>query len=159
MSLLLHPLTITEARYFLAKNHRHRKRITGAFFAIGVAREGEEEPCGIILVGRPVARLLQDGWTAEINRCCTDGTPNACSKLYGAAKRAALALGYKRLVTYTLPEEGGASLRASGFRCIASAGGGPWSRRNRPRVDDHPQQKKIRWEALDSSPPVPGGGA
>ncbi len=77
----------------------------------------------------------------------TDGTKNACSMLYGAAWRAARALGWLRLVTYTLPEEGGASLRAAGWRCIGEAGGGSWSRANRPRVDMHPLQVKMKWEA------------
>lgn len=52
----------------------------------------------------------------------------------------------KRLITYTLAEEGGASLRASGFRCIGEAGGGRWSRESRPRVDTHPLQVKLKWE-------------
>jgi len=99
------------------------------------------------MVGRPVARLLHDGWTAEVLRLCTTGERNACSMLYGASWRAARALGYRRLVTYTLPEEGGASLRAAGWRCIGEAGGGSWSRAERPRVDTHPLQAKLRWEA------------
>jgi hypothetical protein len=75
-----------------------------------------------------------------------DGVRNACSALYAAAWRAARALGYRRLVTYTLAEEGGASLRAAGWRCVGEAGGGPWSRVGRPRVDTHPLQAKLRWE-------------
>lgn len=101
---------------------------------------------GVAIVGRPVARQSQDGLTAEVKRLATDGTRNACSILYAAAWRAARALGYRRLITYTLPEEGGASLRGAGWRCIGSAGGGAWSRRARPRVDLHPTQQKLRWE-------------
>ena len=66
--------------------------------------------------------------------------------LYGAAWRAVRALGYRRLVTYTLPEEGGASLRGAGFQLIGEAGGGSWSRTDRPRVDLNPMQVKLRWE-------------
>src|SRR5690606_13651728 len=98
------------------------------------------------IVGRPVSRMLQDGWTAEVTRCCTDGARNACSLLYRAAWRAARAMGYLRLITYTLPKEGGASLRGAGWTCIGIAGGGSWSRRARPRVDTHPKQRKLRWE-------------
>ena len=102
---------------------------------------------GVAIVGRPSARMLQDGYTAEVVRVATDGARNACSMLYGACWRACRALGYQRLVTYTLPEEGGGSLRAAGWRCIGEAGGGSWSRKGRPRVDLHPTQVKMRWEA------------
>jgi hypothetical protein len=97
--------------------------------------------------------MSDDGWTAEVTRLCTDGTPNACSMLYRAAWRAARSLGYRRLITYTLAEEGGASLRASGFTLLGEAGGGSWSRGNRPRVDKHPTQGKLKWE-LSDEPPV-----
>jgi hypothetical protein len=109
--------------------------------------ERARELCGVAIVGRPVARLLQDGYTAEVVRCCTDGTRNAPSMLYAAAWRACRALGYRRLLTYTLPSEGGASLRAAGWRLIGEAGGGSWDRPQRPRIDRHPTQKKLRWEA------------
>ena len=99
------------------------------------------------IVSRPVSRMLQDGWTAEVVRVATDGTDNACSALYGACWRAARAMGFRRLVTYTLPEEGGSSLRGAGWSVINSrAGGGSWSRDKRPRVDLHPMQQKIRWQ-------------
>ena len=84
--------------------------------------------------------------TCEVTRCATDGTQNACSKLYSAAWRAAQQLGFRRCVTYILDTEHGASLNAAGWRCIGKAGGGSWSRRSRPRVDEHPTQGKIRFE-------------
>ena len=90
--------------------------------------------------------MSDDNYTAEVTRCCTDGTRNACSILYAAAWRAARAMGYRRLITYTLPEEGGASLRASGFRLLGEAGGGSWNSPARPRVDTHPTQGKLAWE-------------
>jgi len=100
-----------------------------------------------VIVGKPVARMLADGYTAEVTRLCArEGARNACSMLYAAAWRAARAMGYRRLVTYTLPEEGGASLRAAGWKFIGEAGGGSWSRKERPRVDTHPTQMKLRWE-------------
>ena len=140
----MQPITLREARAFVSRVHRHHKAPQGGLFAVA-ASEGEEV-VGVAIVGRPVARMLNDGWTAEVVRLATTGARNACSMLYAAAWRAARALGYRRLVTYTLPEEGGASLRASGWRLIGEAGGGTWNRKGRPRVDLHPTQAKFRWE-------------
>lgn len=140
----IHPITLREAYAFVARNHRHHRPPQGALFAIGLA-EGESV-IGVVIVGRPVARMLNDDYTCEVTRLCTDGTRNACSMLYRAAWRAARAMGYRRLVTYTLPEEGGASLRGAGFRLIGEAGGGTWNRKGRPRLDLHPEQTKLRWE-------------
>jgi hypothetical protein len=144
MALALVPITLREANAFVLQHHRHHKPARGCILVLGAAHEGGV--CGVAIVGRPVARRLQDGWTAEVVRLATDGSRNACSLLYGAAWRAARAIGYRRLVTYTLPEEGGASLRAAGWRCLGEAGGGTWSRRARPRVDLAPTQTKLRWE-------------
>lgn len=147
MSLVLIPISIKDAKRALRRWHRHHAHDPSkALFAVAVAEMGEEEPCGVAIIGPPVARMLENGWTAEVVRVATDGTHNACSKLYGAAWRAARALGYKRLITYTLAEEGGASLRAAGYTLVGEAGGGSWSRTNRPRFDKHPMQTKIRWE-------------
>lgn len=144
--LTICPITLRDANVLVKRWHRHHRPPQGGLFAIAVVRQGESEPCGACIVGKPVARMLDDGWTVEVTRVATDGTKNACSMLYRAAWRAAKAMGHKRLVTYTLEQEGGASLRASGFKLIGEAGGGSWSRPNRPRVDRHPQQAKIRWE-------------
>lgn len=146
MRLIAHPLTLKEARAYVARHHRNHDAPQGGLFAIGCAEQGQEEPCGVVIIGRPVARMLDDGWTAEVTRLCTDGSRNACSLLYRAAWRAARAMGYRRLLTYTLPEEGGSSLRAAGFTLIGEAGGGNWSRDSRPRVNLHPEQTKLRWE-------------
>jgi hypothetical protein len=143
--LTLVPVTLGEANAFVAKWHRHHKPVPGAKFCVGVAKDGNV--CGVAIVGRPIARMADDGWTLEVNRTCTDGTKNANSLLYGAVRRASWALGFKRLITYTLAKEGGASLRAAGFRLIGEAGGGRWSRESRPRIDTHPLQKKLKWEA------------
>jgi len=143
--LTLTPITLREANAFVAAHHRHHQPARGCIACVAVSDESGVR--GVAIIGRPVARHLQDGWTAEVNRVATDGAHNACSMLYGAAWRAVKALGYRRLVTYTLPEEGGASLRAAGWRCIGEAGGGSWSCKSRPRVDTHPLQVKIRWEA------------
>jgi hypothetical protein len=101
---------------------------------------------GVVIVGRPVARMRDDGHTLEVTRLCTDGTKNACSFLYGAAARAAFALGYSRIGTYILASETGASLRASGWRLIGQRGGSSWSRDSRPREDKHPTEPKLLFE-------------
>lgn len=146
-------MTRAEAHAYVREHHRHHDPPAGDVFCLG-ASDGEKI-VGVAIVGRPVARMLQDGATLEVTRLCTDGTHNACSFLYGACRRAAFALGWRRLITYTLPEEGGASLRAAGWREIGRAGGGSWSVPSRPRVDKHPLQEKIRWEAQIA----PGSGA
>lgn len=138
------PISPPEANEFVRQNHRHHAPVPGCKFCLA-ASDGEKI-VGVAIVGRPVARLLDDGWTLEVNRTCTDGTRNANSILYGAAWRAAKALGYRKLITYTLPEEGGASLRGAGWRCLGECGGGTWNRSARPRVDLHPLQTKIKWE-------------
>jgi len=138
------PMTLGEARAYVTENHRHHRAPQGGLFAIGLA-EGEAI-VGVVIVGRPVARGNADDWTCEVTRLATDGSRNACSMLYRAAWRAARAMGYRRLITYTLPEEGGASLRAAGFTLIGERGGGSWSTPSRPRVDTHPLQVKLRWE-------------
>ena len=100
----------------------------------------------MVIVGRPVSRYLDDGWTLEVNRLCTDGSRNACSMLYSAAWRAARAMGYKRLITYILESESGASLRAAGWKCIGQAGGLRWTGRRKPTVDLYPAQMKVRYQ-------------
>lgn len=139
------PLTLTEAMAFVNMVHRHHKAPQGGIFAIGLS-DGDQI-IGCAIVGRPVARMNDDGWTAEITRVAViEGHKNACSMLYGACSRAAHAMGYGKVITYTLAEEGGASLKASNFRIVSTtAGGGSWSRVGRPRVDKHPTQQKIAW--------------
>ena len=142
------PITLEEANAFVSKLHRHHRPVPGCKFAVAVSEGGVV--VGVAIVGRPVARFLDDGWTLEVNRCCTDGTKNACSMLYGASWRAAKALGYRRLITYTLPEEGGASLRASNWKCLGLRGGGNWNCKTRPRIDTAEvlRGQKLLWEAV-----------
>lgn len=144
------PLSLKEANVFVELNHRHHKPVVGHKFSIGVS-DGERIR-GVAIVGRPVSRHLDNGMTLEVTRCCTDGVINGCSMLYGAAKRAALALGYKRLITYTLAEEGGGSLRGAGWKATRLAGGGSWDRASRPRVNDHPECQKMLWDAWQLPP-------
>jgi len=143
--LELQPITYIEAKKFVEKFHRHNPSPIGWKF--GIAVNNGKEVVGVIMVGRPISRHFDDGWTMEVLRCCTDGTKNAASKLYGAARRATFALGYKRLVTYTLEHEKGISLVAAGYKRLGEAGGGSWNTKSRPRVDKHILEKKVLWEA------------
>ncbi|MGD1842270.1 MAG: XF1762 family protein [Thermonemataceae bacterium] len=144
MKLTIVPIFQDEAKAFVEQHHRHHKAPVGSIFQIACALDGKI--VGVVIVGRPVARHLQDGYTAEVTRLCTDGTKNACSKLYSAAWRVAKNLGYKKLVTYILESETGVSLKASGWKEIGKAGGLSWNVPSRPRVDKSPKQYKIRFE-------------
>jgi hypothetical protein len=135
LKLKIIPVTLEEANDFVRRFHRHNKPVVGHKFCLGVAQFvvrdrvpagecGADELRGVAIVGRPVAPRLDDGRTAEITRVCTDGTRNAASMLYGACRKAARAMGYDRIFTYTLPEEGGASLRAAGFKLDKDDAGG-----------------------------------
>jgi hypothetical protein len=147
LRLTIVPTTLKAANAYIAQYHRHNRPVPGCISVVAVS-DGERLR-GVAVVGRPIARALDDGFTAEVRRCCTDGAPNACSMLYRAAWRAVKALGYRKVITYTLPEEGGASLRASGFTLAdANAGGGRWNRPGRRAADTHPTGKKLRWELL-----------
>lgn len=136
-------ITFKEANAYVERFHRHHKPVVGCKFCV-VVSDGDQVR-GVALVGRPVARSLDDGWTLEVNRCCTDGAKNACSMLYAACWRVARELGYKELITYILRSETGVSLSASRWECLGKRGSGSWSRKNRPRVDIHPLQTKILW--------------
>ena len=154
-TLELRPCSLKDANEYVTRLHRHSAKVVGHKFSLGAWLDGEL--VGVAIVGRPIARLLDDGATLEVTRCCTAGARNACSFLYGAAWRAARALGYTRMVTYTLEREDGASLRAVGW-----APGEPsktdWTSTKRARqspllrwggIDDprkHDKGPKVRWE-------------
>ncbi len=127
------PCSLREAQAFVARLHRHHKDqpLPGHKMSLGVEActrlaDGEAWALvGVAMIGNPSAPALQkDRRLVEIRRVCTDGTPNACSMLYGAARRALRAMGYETIITYTLPEEGGASLRAAGFVLDKADAGG-----------------------------------
>jgi hypothetical protein len=142
--LQLDPISLADANAFVARHHRHHPPVIGHKFSLAAVKN--DQVVGVVIVGRPVSRHRQDGLTLEVTRLCSDGTKNVCSFLYGAAARATFALGYRRIGTYTLPDEGGASLRASGWRLIGERGGGSWARSGRPRTDRHPTEMKLLWE-------------
>lgn len=143
------PIHFREACEFVVRHHRHHRPPVGHRFSLAVAAEGIV--VGVAIVGRPVARRQQDGYTLEVNRLATDGTPNACSALYAAAWRVAKAMGYRRLITYILAAEPGTSLRAAGWKCIGERRGGSWSVPSRVRTDKHPTEPKTLFEVSDVS--------
>lgn len=145
MKMTVERIGLDEANAFVRLHHRHHKPVTGHLFSIGAALG--DEIVGIAIIGRPVARGRDDGVTAEVTRLATDGTKNACSFLYGASARAAFALGFKRIGTYILASEPGTSLTAAGWRQIAEVRGRSWDTPSRPRVDKHPTQDKLLFEA------------
>jgi hypothetical protein len=151
ITLHLRPVSLREARAFIGTHHRHNLPPRGWKFGVGVEVEGEL--VGVAVASRPVARALDDGQTVEVVRSCTDGTKNVNSKLYGAICRAAAALGYRRVVTYTLASEPGSSLKAVGFTPEAELPvRGGWDTPSRPRVEVDlfgeertPTEAKVRW--------------
>lgn len=139
----IQPIGLKEANAFVDKFHRHHKGTVGHKFSIGLFQEDKLIGCAIC--GRPVGRYLDDGLTLEINRLCTDGTYNACSMLYGACCRIAKQMGYKKIITYTLQSENGASLKASNFIYDGMAGGKMWTGKRSGRDNGVPKEMKIRW--------------
>lgn len=148
MSLHIVPCTLDEAGAFVDRLHRHNKRPWLARFALACADEAGAVH-GVAIVGTPDGFNSADGYTAEIKRVCTDGYKNACSILYAHSWQAARAMGYQRLITYTLPTESQSSLKALGWKCIPNCGGKPWStsKNRKDRVIEPIYLiKKNRWE-------------
>lgn len=151
----IRPQTIKSANRIVARWHRHNNPVQGGLFACGVERNGEL--IGVAIVGRPISKALDDGTRCEVLRVASrtkaEGGMYACSALYGACVRAAKALGYDEVITYTLASEPGTSLRAAGFkRAAAVKGEATWSRpsRSRRQVDlfgcpRRPAGDKVRW--------------
>lgn len=147
--MLVRPITLREANAFVMAHHRHRGRVAGCRFCVSLAMDGTV--IGVAIVGRPCARALDDGVTAEVVRCCVlDPVPmGACSKLYAACRRAWFAMGGTRMVTYTLASEAGTSLKGAGWTPVADVKPGSWDRASRPRQADPVYgEPKIRWEAV-----------
>jgi hypothetical protein len=142
------PVRFRDACAFVAMWHRHHRPPVGMVFTLGVA-DIDGVLHGVAIIGRPVARHLDNGQTLEVTRTATDGTDNANSCLYGAAWRAARALGYTRLITYTQAGETGASLRGAGWRIVAERPARPgWDRPSRPRTPTgNEHMPRTLWEA------------
>lgn len=149
------PMSLREANDFVVAYHRHNGRTSrnGGKFAIGA--EQDAQLWGVAIVGNPISATYMDGTTAEVLRSCVrdEAPPNVNSFLYGACWRVWRAMGGRRLVTYTLRTESGASLRAAGWRIVGEV---------RPTEDGWRKndgltrtwqpvmgQQKFRWEKSD----------
>lgn len=150
-------IALAQANAYVTQFHRHLNGVVGHLASRALYDDAALR--GVIVLGRPVARHQDDGATVEVLRVCTDGSRNACSKLYGAARRYAKANRMTRVITYTLPDEPGASLKASGFICTGSTDGGSWARPTRDRADKAPTCAKLRWEmAVPAAATKPAAG-
>ncbi|HEV2594138.1 MAG TPA: XF1762 family protein [Sphingomicrobium sp.] len=137
----LRPINQADAFGFIREHHRHHNVPVGGLWWQAV-HDDNGAICGVAVTGRPVARPLDDGLTAEVTRLCTNGAANACSMLYAAARRVAVDKGFRRGLTYILASEDGASLRAAGWRLLWEVKGRSWNCPSRPRVDKHPTEDK-----------------
>lgn len=138
------PITLKTANQFVSNYHRHHKPSVGHKFSIGL--NDNDKLIGVAIMGRPVARGSDDGFTIEVARLCTNGTKNACSMLYQAAARASKELGYRKIQTYILEIESGTSLKASGWIMEAITAGGQWKHTDgKDRRTDQPTMPKQRW--------------
>jgi hypothetical protein len=145
MTVELRPTTQREAFAFIEREHRHHDVPRGGLWWHGAA-DADGRLVGVAIVGRPVSRELDEGFTCEVTRLATTGAPNACSLLYGAAARAALKdKGFRRILTYILASEDGASLRAAGWERLWETRGGSWDCPSRRRVDHHPTEPKVAY--------------
>lgn len=137
------PITRDRAMAFVMKHHRHHGRLPGDLFR--VAAFLDTELVGVAIIGRPPARLLDDGTICTVSRLCTLGTKNACSFLYSRAARIAREFGFQTIDTYVLESEPGTSLLAAGWERLYTTDGGSWDRTARRRVGVGPECPKVRW--------------
>lgn len=137
------PLELKVANEFVSILHRHHDPVYRDKFRVGALHNGRL--VGVVQVGRPVSRMLDDGKTVEVVRLCTDGTKDVCSFLYSRAARIAKEMGYEKIITYILCTETGASLRACGWIEEATTSGGHWSRPSRKRDTTAPTEPKKRF--------------
>lgn len=127
------PLTLAQANSFAAKQRENYRPFRGRRFAIGCAMD--EKLVGIVILGKPVDEALDDGLTLAVNYIHATGGRTAYGMLYGAAARAAKALGYCRIIAF-LPENISSSgLRAAGWKCAGPVESG------KPQAP-----KKLRYE-------------
>jgi hypothetical protein len=151
MKLRAVPMDLEGANEFVLRHHRHHGPVQGHKFSIG-ASVGDTL-VGVAIVGRPVSRRRDDGLTLEVTRLCTDGTRNACSFLYGAAARAAFALGFTRIGTYIRADENGRSVIGAGWRLVGQTPGRSWSVPSRPRKDKTDLIQRNLFESIKENRP------
>ena len=137
------PLTLKQANALVIALHRHHKPTIGHRFSIGAVYDSQL--VGGCIVGRPVAPKTNAYLVAEVTRLVSDGTPNCCSFLYGAASRIAKEMGFSFIQTFILENEPGTSLKAAGWVFDGwSDGADGWQSRDGRRTDQ-PTCKKARW--------------
>ena len=90
------PISLKQANEYVTAYHRHHNAVRGCKFCIGLI-DKNKNIIGVAICGRPVSRHYDNGTTLEINRLCTNGYKNACSRLYGACVRIAKEMGYKKV--------------------------------------------------------------
>ena len=146
MTIQAIPLELREANEFVSHLHRHHDPVYRDKFRIGASLNGKL--VGVVQVGRPVSRMLDDGKTVEVTRLCTDGTKDVCSFLYSRAARIAKEMGYEKIITYILESESGTSLKAAGWKQEAITSGGHWTRPSRPRNTTAPIVPKKRFAKI-----------
>lgn len=143
--MIVQPIQLSVANTLVKAHHRHSPPVVGHLFSLGLFDDDGFCLHGAAIIGRPVARHLDDGKTVEVTRVVTYGTRNACSMLYGAACREARRRGYERVITYTRADETGASVKAANFVAVATTKGRQWDTPSRPRAA-RPTADRIRWE-------------
>lgn len=145
-SLEVFPLTLKQANELIARLHRHHKPVVGHRFSIGVRTKLDKVLVGAAVIGRPVARAVEQYEVAEVTRLVTNGQPNACSILYAASARICKEMGFIKIQTYILESESGTSLKAAGWHFEANTSGGDWNHSWRKgRRTDQPMVAKQRW--------------
>ncbi len=137
------PVKLEAANDFVDRLHRHHKRVQGHKFSLAAWRGGRI--VAVVIVGRPPGRKKDDGIRLEVTRLCSDGTRNACSFLYGLARRICSIMGYAALQTFIMEKEPGDSLRADGWEIIGETSGKSWNVPTRPRTDKHELGKRIKY--------------
>ena len=147
MKLRLFPATLKQANEMIELLHRHHKRVRGHRFSIGC--NDEDTIHGIAVVGRSVARGVDQYNIAEVTRLVSDGTPHVCSMLYAACARAAEAMGYISIHTAILDSETGTSLKAAGWKFDHMIKGRDWNCPSRGgRRTDQPMCDKQVWSKI-----------
>lgn len=157
MTLRLAPIDLASARAWIQRVHSHLDAPIGGKAAVAIEEDGRL--CCVALLGRPNARALQAQGCAEVLRVASDRTPHAAGMALAAITRAALSLGYTRIVSSTLLGEKGTMYRGTGWRPVACRllERGPeladWRRKGRSSKAPTQAGAKVRWEAGPSALP------
>lgn len=140
-------ITQKQANQFIIEHHRHHNAVVGSITQLGLFND--VSLIGVAVLSRPVARKIDYTKVVEVTRLCTNGTQNACSKLYSACARIAKEMGFEAIQTYILASESGVSLKASGWQLTEmNCGGKEWNGRisvNLFGEQKRPTELKNKW--------------